>query len=310
MCSRGRAAGEADDRAAGSLVPVRGAQADERRHEIDSARVGNRQGEVFDLGGRADHLQAVAEPLHDGAGDEDRAFQAIGDLVAEAPADRRDQAVLRGDRFVARVQQQEAARAVGVLRAARLEAGLAEGGRLLVADERGDRNALAEEGAVGLAVDGARRLDLGQHGPRDVEDPQQFVVPVERVDVVDQRAAGVAVIGDVPFAAGEPPGQKGVDGAEQDFAFFRPRAQAGDRVEQVGDLGAGEIGVDDEARLVAERLFVAVGLEAIAQAGRHAALPDDGVGDRFAARSFPEDRRFPLVGDADGGHVARPAARF
>ena len=62
--------------------------------------------------------------------------------------------------------------------------------------------------------------------------------------------------------------------------------------------------------MLAERLFVAVGLEAIAQAGRHAALPDDGVGDRFAARFFPEDRRLPLVGDADGRHVARPTACF
>ena len=227
MCARGGAAGEADDRAAGSLVPIRGAQADEGRHEIDSARVGHRQGEVFDLGSRADHLEAVAEPLHDGAGDEDRAFQAIGQLAADPPADRGEQAVLRGDRFVARVQQQEAAGAVGVLRAARLEAGLAERGRLLVADQRGDRNALAEDGAVGLAVDAARRLDLGQHGPRDVEDPQQLVVPVERVDVEDQRAAGVAVIGDVPLAAGQPPDQERVDRAEQDFALFRPRAGRG-----------------------------------------------------------------------------------
>ena len=32
-------------------------------------------------------------------------------------------------------------------------------------------------------------------------------------------------------------------------------------------------------------------------------LPDDGVVDRLAGLAIPDDRRFALVGDADGGEV-------
>ena len=89
----------------------------------------------------------------------------------------------------------------------------------------------------------------------NVEDLQQFVVPIERVDVEDQRAAGVAVVGDVPPAAGQPPDEPAIDGAEQDLAGFGPPSQAAGRVEQVLDLRAGEIGVEHQAGLVAKRGF-------------------------------------------------------
>ena len=97
-----RAASQADDRAAGVRVPIRRTQADERRHEIDAARIGRLGRQLLDLGRGADQAQPVAEPLHDRAGDEDRAFQAIGDLAADAPADRRQQAMPRRDRLLAR----------------------------------------------------------------------------------------------------------------------------------------------------------------------------------------------------------------
>ena len=55
--------------------------------------------------------------------------------------------------------------------------------------------------------------------------PQQLVVPIERVDVEQQRAAGVAVVGHVPPAAGEPPDEPGIDGAEEDLAALGLAAQ-------------------------------------------------------------------------------------
>ena len=45
--------------------------------------------------GVVDDAEAVAQPLHRGAGDEDRAFHRVGDGVAELPRDRREQAVDR-----------------------------------------------------------------------------------------------------------------------------------------------------------------------------------------------------------------------
>ena len=100
----------------------------------------------------------------------------------------------------------------------RLKAGLAEGGRLLVARVAGDRDRAAEPLVRRLAVDFARRADFRQHGAGNIENGQQFVVPIERVDVEQQRAAGVAQIGDVASAAGEPPEEPRIDGAEEDLA--------------------------------------------------------------------------------------------
>ena len=135
---RGRAARDADDRAAGVGIPIRRAEPDERRHQVHAVRIGHAGGQALDVGRLFDDAQPVAQPLHDRAGDEHRAFQAVGDLAAESPADRGQQLVLRGDRLVPRVEQQEAAGAVGVLGAADVEAGLAERGRLLVAGTAGD----------------------------------------------------------------------------------------------------------------------------------------------------------------------------
>ena len=44
--------------------------------------------------------------------------------------------------------------------------------------------------------------------------------------------------------------------------------------------------------------------------GAHAALPDDGVGDRLARGSFPEHGGLALVGDADGRDVGRRGRRL
>src|SRR6185295_11193229 len=82
---------------------------------------------------------SVAQPLHERPGDRDRALQAVdGVVVADLVADRGQQAVLRHDRLRARVEQQEVAGAVGVLRLADVEAGLPERRRLLVAEVAGD----------------------------------------------------------------------------------------------------------------------------------------------------------------------------
>ncbi len=93
----------AEDGAARLRVPVGRAEADEGRHHIDLlGRIGT-FGERADIGRLGDDLQAVAQPLHGGAGDEDRAFQRIGALAVELIGDGREQPVARGDRAQAPV---------------------------------------------------------------------------------------------------------------------------------------------------------------------------------------------------------------
>jgi hypothetical protein len=76
----------------------------------------------------------------------------------------------------------------------------------------------------------------------------------------------------------------------------------------MGDLGAGEVSVDDQTCSLAKRRLQSVGFESLAHRGRDAALPNDGVGHGLARAFFPNDCGFALVGDAHGGHVGRAAA--
>ena len=81
------------DRAARIGIPVRRAEPDEGRHQIDLlGRVGRARQRVR-VGGALDQLQPVAQPLHGGAGDEDRAFQRIGALAVELIGDGGQQPV-------------------------------------------------------------------------------------------------------------------------------------------------------------------------------------------------------------------------
>ena len=74
-------AGEAEQRAAHAGIPVGRAEADEGRHQIDALHGIGFVGERAGLGRLLDDAEAVAQPLHGGAGDEDRAFERVGALA-------------------------------------------------------------------------------------------------------------------------------------------------------------------------------------------------------------------------------------
>ena len=76
-------AGEAEDRAARVRAPVRGEQAGERRHDVHAAVVVD--GLASASTSRAlDDAEVVAQPLHERAGDRDRALERVARrLVAE-----------------------------------------------------------------------------------------------------------------------------------------------------------------------------------------------------------------------------------
>ena len=89
-----------------------------------------------------DDPEPVAQPLHRGAGDEDRRLERVATRLADAPGDRRQQALPSGSGALAPAFcEQEAAGAVGVLAVAGLVAGLAEERGLLVAGDARDRHA-------------------------------------------------------------------------------------------------------------------------------------------------------------------------
>ncbi len=94
MCAR-RAAREADDQSARSGIPIRRAQARERRHELNAARIRHRPRQRFDFGRVANDAEAIAQPLHDRTTDKYAAFQAERTLtVGKPPTDGRQQSIL------------------------------------------------------------------------------------------------------------------------------------------------------------------------------------------------------------------------
>src|SRR4029077_16032360 len=81
-------------------------------------------------------------------------------------------------------------------------------------------------------------------------------------------------------------------------------------VEDPGDLGTGEIGIEDQAGLGRDLVLVPGTPQFIATRGGAAVLPDDGVVDGLAAVAISYDRGLALVGDADAGQRLGVEFRF
>ena len=139
-----REPGKPDDDAAGVRAPVRCEEAGERRHEVHAAVVFHREGELLDVGRllvipRLSRSHWMSEPV--------TAIEPSSAYTGSASPRRYATVVIRpfsrmGD-LRAGVEDEEVARAVGVLRLAGAERGLAEGRRLLVAEDARDRDARA-----------------------------------------------------------------------------------------------------------------------------------------------------------------------
>ena len=184
----GRPTGEPHEGSPGAIIPIRGAEAHEGGHQVHAAGVVYRARGRSGLRRIRQKSQAVAEPLHGGAGDEDASLEGVGEATVDPPTDRRDQAVLRHPRLGTRVHQQETAGPVGVLRLARGDAALTEERRLLVAGDTRDGNLGPEPFRIREAEDAAAVANLRQHRPGNLQGVQQEIVPVALVDVVDERS--------------------------------------------------------------------------------------------------------------------------
>ena len=160
-----------------------------------------------------------------------------------------------------------------------------------------------EDAGFRRAVVGGGVAHLRQQGAGDAEERQQPVVPDLAVDVEEQAARGVGGIGRMDAPAGQPPEEEAVDGADGKLARRGAFARLGDVLQQPGDLGGGEIGIEEEAGQPLDQGALALGLQPAAELGAAPVLPDDGVIDRLAGRPIPHDGGLALIGDADGRHI-------
>ena len=184
----------------------------------------------------------------------------------------------------------KAAGAVGVLRHARREARLTEERRLLIAGDARDRDvAEAERRRT------RRRTPRSTAGPpaawpRDAEELRAVVVPLPRVDVEEHRARRVGRVGDVrrPPVSFQTSQVSTVPKASS--PRLRPPRAPGDVVENPGDLAAGEVGVDHQARRSRMKSSWPVAPSADRRVGGAAVLPDDRVVDGLARSRGPRRR--------------------
>ena len=188
----------------------------------------------------------------------------------------------------------------------RVEAGLAEQRRLLVAEDAGDRACRRSR------CPSPRRRPPRRSGSRAAStrgmpiSSSARLVPVERLEVHQQRARRVGHVG---RRAAAPPvrfhSTQRVHRPERQLAVLRALARAVDVVEDPLDLRARR-----SRSRAAARWPRAAGPPVVAASSRTMrvgarVLPDDRVVDRLAGLAVPDDRRLALVGDADRRDVAR-----
>ena len=104
-----------------------------------------------------------------------------------------------------------------------------------------------------------RRIQhLRHHRRRDIEELEQIVIPT-LVDDVEQVGAGrIADVSDMTLSTGQLVDQPAIDGAECQFAAAGARAGAVHCVQYPGDLGGGEVGVEQQAGAGVEPIVGAI----------------------------------------------------
>ena len=246
-------------------VPVRRAEPGQRRHEDDAVGRVHRRRELLDLTCVGDQAEPVAQPLDCRTSDEHGSLEGV--LRRFAHRDRRGRAQEpRGRRAAcaARVDEDEAPRAVRRLGVALAEAALAEQRGLLIAGDPGNRNGRAEQARLGDHT--ARRHDRGQDRPLDPEEGEQLFVPLARVELLQHRPRRIRHVDDVRAPVGQLPHEPRVDGPEGEVPL-RASAPREDPLE----LRGREVGVGDESRALADQVV----RELRAPLRRPPVLPDD-----------------------------------
>src|SRR5262245_21643515 len=146
-----------------------------------------------------------------------------------------------------------------------------------------------------------RIAHLRQHGARHAEPADELTVPFSRSNVVEHGAGGVGRIRRMQPGARHFEQEKAVNCSEADFTRARPRLETRHMLQEPGELGRGEIGIDHESRRLGDMIAPSLAQELAAKPGGAAVLPNDRVGERPRARALPYHARLALIGDADGG---------
>ena len=138
---------------------------------------------------------------------------------------------------------------------------------------------------------------LGQRRHRHTEQIGELLVPCQSADVEQKGARGIGGIGAVDGASGQLPQQPAVHSPERQVGTGFHFAL----VQEPGQLGGREVGVEDEAGTGADQPQVPGRFERAAPGDAAPVLPDDGAVASPARPPIPQHHGLALIGDPDGG---------
>ena len=257
------APGDPHDGSAGILIPMGCAKPGKGRNHITAVGVRHLGRHVFRILRGIDQAHFIPKPLDRRPSHENRTLQGIGHLIADSPGNGGHQPVAGEHRRRPRIHQKEAARPIGVLGFAGGKTCLSEQSCLLIPCRTADGNLPAEVFRRGPSVNAAGRSHLRQHSPRNVQFTEDLIVPGQGFDIEEHGPGSVGVIRHMHPALGELPDQPGLHGPEKEPAFpcLLPRPVY--MLQDPADLRGGKIGVNDQPRLLADRLCEALLLQGI-----------------------------------------------
>ena len=228
-------------------------------------------------------------------GDGDRPLEGVDRLgVAELVGHRGEQPVAAADQLLAGVEQQEVAGAVGVLGLAGLEADLADRGRLLVAEDAGDRHLARPPGRRAVVVPNSAGSLLGRivgsiaRGmPKKPSSSSSQSRVVRSISMV--RLALVTSVTCTPPSG--PPVRFQTTQVSGVPKRASPRSAAAaepvDVLEHPLHLAGREVGGRRQPGLVPDDVAAPVGVQRLGDRVGAGVLPDDGVVERAAGAGGP-----------------------
>ncbi len=297
----GGAAVQPGDHGARVRAPPGRPDAGQRRQHAGAGAVLGLAGELGQRGRPLGDAELAAHPLEHRAGGEHAAVDRVLRDAVDPPRHGRQQPAGRSRHLGARVPEHEHAGAVGRLDPSRHHAARPGQRRLLVDDlpaqRQLDRPRLVAQHAQlagGLA-------HLGQHVERHAEQLAQARVEAGCAERVQLRARGGRGVG--REARAEPVAEERVDGPHAQGAGVAGALHAVVVLEQPGELGGGEVGVEGQAAALLDlRLVLAQAVEHLLRA---LVLPDDDRGERRPGLGVPGEHRLALVVEPAGDHRLR-----
>src|SRR5690606_18199543 len=132
----------------------------------------------------------------------------------------------------------------------------------------------------------------------------KVLIPASPADVEKEGARGVRRVGCVDSAAGEAEDQPAVDRPEEEPSALSSGACARDMIEDEGELGPGEIGVEAKPSPFLEDRSQAGARQFLALCCGPPVLPRDRRRHGVSGFTIPDDRGLALVRNSDGGDGA------